>query len=111
MPIRALMFFQTEDFALTDRYWDTVKNKEVDDPERQLMLAILKDAIMDYKKYHVKQNLRFRDARKWLFEGDADHVFSFKHICSFFGLSAQKIRHDLLAVTQRTAETRAQARA
>jgi hypothetical protein len=111
MAITGLVFFQTEDFALTDRYWDTVKNKEVDDPEQQLMLAILKDAIVDYKKYHVKQNLRFRDARKWLFEGDADHVFSFKHICSCFGLSAQKIRHDLLAVTQRTAETRAQARA
>ena len=111
MPIRALVFFQSEDFGLTDRYWETVKNKEPDGPERQLMLAILKDAILDYKKYHGKQTIRFRDARKWLFEGDADHIFSFTHICSVFGLSAEKIRHDLRAVTMSTVATKANARA
>jgi hypothetical protein len=111
MPITGLVFFHSQDFALTDRYWETVKNRQLDVPERQLMLAILKNAIMDYRKYHGKQTIRFRDARQWLFEGDADHVFSFTQICSVFGMSAAKIRHDLRAATTSTAETKANARA
>jgi hypothetical protein len=111
MPITGRVFFQSEDFALTDRYWENVKNREFDDPERQLMLAILKDAIMDYKKYRGTQTIRFRDARQWLFESDADHVFSFMHICSIFGLSAAKIRHDLRAATMIRVETEANGRA
>jgi hypothetical protein len=97
MQTKAIIYLPSEDFALTDRYWETVKRKEFVDPEKQLMLAVLKDAVMDYKKYRHKQDRRFRDARKWLFEGDADHVFSFKHICSVFGLSVEKIRGRLLA--------------
>jgi hypothetical protein len=64
------------------------------------MIAVLKDAIMRYKKYCRKQDPHFQEARRWLFERDADHVFSFEHICAVLGLSPKQVRCGLLGLAE-----------
>ena len=45
----------TDDCALTARYWDTVTRRVDLGPERGVMTAVIKDAIMRYKKYCRKR--------------------------------------------------------
>ena len=53
-PIRIF----ADDMAVTFKYWETVIRKNYSQPEKELMLAVLKDAIMTYKK-HVHPGTRY----------------------------------------------------
>jgi hypothetical protein len=65
-------------------------------PERDLMLAVLTDAIWDYKKNLAARNARFREAREWLFGGNREFLFSFESICDMLDLDPFLIRSELL---------------
>jgi hypothetical protein len=64
--------------------------------ERKLLVAVLEDAILDYKKDVGFGGVRFREAERWIFGKDTDRLFAFETICSALGLSAQRIRADLV---------------
>ena len=64
--------------------------------ERKLLVAVLEDAILDYKKDVGFGGVRFREAERWIFGKDTDRLFAFETICSTLGLSAQRIRADLV---------------
>jgi hypothetical protein len=67
------------------------------EPERNLLAAVLKDALLTYKRRFSLGDARFREAERWLFSEDADGLFAFKSICSMLNLSADGIRKDLRA--------------
>ena len=85
-----------EDLAITYRYWETVTKKEHSEPERELMRAVLKDALFTYRKGLFKPHPRFMEVEHWLFEEDNGQLFSFEVICFVLGLNSQRIRHNLL---------------
>ena len=85
------------DIAITSKYWQTVIRKTSFQPEKDFMLAVLKDAVMAYKKGVHSGNSRFKEAEAWLFERDRDRLFSFESVCSVLGLSSANIRKGLLA--------------
>ena len=89
--------FSAADLAITSKYWETVIRKNYLQPEKELMLAVLKDAVMTYKKCVYSGNTRFKEAEGWLFERDRDRLFSFESVCSVLGLSSANIRKGLLA--------------
>jgi hypothetical protein len=64
--------------------------------ERNLLVAVLKDAILSYKKNLVLGGARFKEAERWLFGKDTDRLFAFETICAMLGLSAHRIREDLI---------------
>jgi hypothetical protein len=92
-PIRVF----ADDMAVTSKYWETVIRKNYSQPEKELMLAVLKDAIMTYKKRMPLGNALFKEAETWLFDRERDWLFSFETVCAVLGLSAEKIRQNLLA--------------
>jgi hypothetical protein len=96
MQSKALFGLPTDDCAVTARYWETMIRREHLAPEAELMRAVLKSAIRDYRRYLHKKDRRFRDAQRWLFERDADHVFSFENIRESLELNPQRIRGRLL---------------
>lgn len=61
------------------------------------MLAVLKDALMTYKKRIYSGNARFKEAETWLFDREPDRLYAFETVCAVLGLSAEKIRQNLLA--------------
>ncbi len=63
MRSKAILGVSTDDCALTARYWDTVTRRVDLGPERGVMTAVIKDAIMRYKKYCRKQDPRFQEAQ------------------------------------------------
>ena len=85
-----------DDMALACRYWETVTRKNDSQPEMELMLAVLKDAFIVYKKYLYLGNALFREAETWFFDREGDRLFAFETVCVVLGLSAEKIRGELL---------------
>jgi hypothetical protein len=92
-PIRVF----ADDMVVTSKYWETVIRKNYSQPEKELMLAVLKDAIMIYKKRIYSGNALFKEAETWLFDRERDWLFSFETVCAVLKLSPEKIRQNLLA--------------
>jgi hypothetical protein len=65
------------------------------EPERNLLAAVLKDALLTYKRRFSLGDARFREAERWLFSEDSDGLFAYKSVCSMLNLSADRIRKDL----------------
>jgi hypothetical protein len=86
-----------DDMAITSAYWETVMTKNYSQPEEELMLAVLKDALMTYKKRMHLGNALFREAETWFFSREKDRLFSFETVCAVLGLSPGRIRNQLLA--------------
>lgn len=73
--------------------------------ERDLMFAILADAVDCYSKYATARDGRsmrlFSDARDWLFCDGDEQPFSFVNVCDGLGLDPSYIRRGVLALTKR----------
>jgi hypothetical protein len=69
--------------------------------ERELMLAVLSDAIECYWKYQKsakRSAIRlYQDAKKWIFAEDDFQPFSFKDVCEILELEPAYIRRGILA--------------
>ena len=72
--------------------------------ERELMAAILADAIDCYWKNFNARNGRsmrlFRDARHWIFADEEEQIFSFVNICDALSLNAAYIRRGIVEGTK-----------
>jgi hypothetical protein len=97
METRALIRVFADDIAVTSNYWETVIRRNYSQPEKELMLAVLKDALMTYKKRVHLGNALFKEAETWFFDRERDRLFSFETVCAVLGLSPEKIRQNLLS--------------
>ena len=74
-------------------------------PEKVLMVAVLRDAIDCYQRYATarerKRQRAFAEAENWFMEEDGDWLFSFANICTVLGLSPGFIRAGLLRWKER----------
>jgi hypothetical protein len=92
-PIKAF----ADDMSISFKYWETVIRNSYCQPEKELMLAVLKDAIMIYKRQIYSRNALFKEAENWLFDMERNWLFAFETVCAVLGLSPEKIRQNLLA--------------
>ena len=73
--------------------------------ERDLMFAILADAIDCYWKYAGARDGRsiklFQDARRWIFTDDDAETFSFVNVCDALSFDPAYIRRGVAQVEQR----------
>jgi hypothetical protein len=76
-------------------YWDTVKRSGHSYPEQDLMLAVLKDALLNYRKQLRNPKKSLRRDREWFFSNDQGGLFSFESVCAVLGLDPQRIRKRL----------------
>jgi hypothetical protein len=98
MENRAPVRVFADDMTVTSKYWETVMRKNYSQPEKELMLAVLKDALITYKKRVLHSgNALFKEAETWFFDGERDRLFSFETICAVLGLSPGKIRQNLVS--------------
>jgi hypothetical protein len=74
-------------------------------PEKVLMVAVLRDAIDCYQRYATARERRrqraFAEAENWFMEEDGDWLFSFANICTVLGLSPGFVRAGLLRWKER----------
>ena len=69
--------------------------------ERELMLAVLSDAIECYWKYQNARNSSgirlYQDAKSWIFADNETLSFSFRNVCNTLQLEPSYIRRGILA--------------
>lgn len=93
------------DILLPAQYLGTFGRKANLEPEKELMLAVLEDAIWCFQKHifapDSKRRGLFRDAEAWIFEENSDWLFSFENICEFWGFNPQYVRQGLVRWKER----------
>jgi hypothetical protein len=89
------------DVLLPAQYLKVVGKNSRYEPERRLMLAILKEATDSFRRYVVarrsKERRLFREAEEWILEQDSEWLFSFENICETLGLDPGYLRSGLMA--------------
>jgi len=88
------------DPVLPAEYQDTFRRKTHLEPEKDLMLAVLEDAVTCFQKYararHSKSKQMFREAEEWILEKNSKYFFSFEHICESLGFEPGYVLHGLM---------------
>ena len=88
------------DTLLSYDYFESFRRKEPLEPEKQLMEAMLADAINVYRRYafadsREKKKL-FWEARRWLWSDDWRWPFSYCNVCEVLGLDSGYLRRGLM---------------
>ncbi|MGH7846476.1 MAG: hypothetical protein ACREQW_15080 [Candidatus Binatia bacterium] len=69
-------------------------------PEEELLLAILKDAVICFQKYAFAKDQRgrelFLEAEAWIMSNANEGLFSFTGVCDHLGVAASYVRQSLL---------------
>ncbi|HYA29841.1 MAG TPA: hypothetical protein VEI95_13545 [Acidobacteriota bacterium] len=98
MEEKALAVFQP-DVLIESQYQATQTRQLPLNPERVLMLAVLRDAVSCYQDHvsarkKIKRSLH-RDAEEWIFNRDRSHLFSFDNLCEALGYDPDYMRAGL----------------
>lgn len=96
MRLDPLQLFSAEGKLAADNSYAVARWRQCE-AERNLLAAVLKDAILEYKKNLISGGARFKEAERWIFRKDTDRLFAFETVCAMLGLSAQRIRRDLVS--------------
>jgi hypothetical protein len=90
--------FQPDTIAPAE-YYDGFKRKSPLEPERELVLAMLEDAVLCFQKYlrssKEKERRLFTEAEDWLFGDDREWPLSFLNVCDLLGLEPGYLRKGL----------------
>lgn len=94
----ALLF--EPDVLAPSQFQAILKNSQVSDPERRLMVAILEDAVSclarDPRRCPRQQRKAFEEAQSWVNAADADEwIFSFANVCEMLGFDPGYLRRGL----------------
>jgi hypothetical protein len=88
------------DVLANHEYLDTYRRKSHLEGEKDLIFAVLEDAIRCYRAYAFARSPMsrrlYRDAEKWLWRNDWQWTFSFRNICEVLGLDPFCLRRGLL---------------
>jgi hypothetical protein len=87
------------DASVTELYFDTLRRTLHLEPEKDLLIAILEDAIHTYRKYGRARDSegkkQFRETEEWIMGGGNGWIFSFNNVCELLGLNPDYIRRGL----------------
>ena len=84
-------------------------------PERELMVAVLEEALADYQRCCSARDKKARkqcvSAKAWILESDSEWIFSFINCCEVLGVEPDYLRQGLLRWKQGKRARRLSARA
>jgi hypothetical protein len=90
--------FEVDILAAED--FDRIYRSRPLSPERDLMVAVLEEALADYQrcwKARDKKGMeRFADAQAWILESDSEWIFSFINCCEALGIEPGYLRQGLV---------------
>ena len=75
-------------------------NRWINEPERNLMLAVLEDAIRCFLGYRdgdtsARNRLAYADARDWINSQSRYSIFAFRNLCEIIGIDPDSLRREL----------------
>jgi hypothetical protein len=91
------LFLQRMAQAPSEEQFEMFRKKDIRAGEERLMLAILQNAVENYRKYVLDGGSRFQEAEQWFFTGrDSKAICSFENICEILQLDPGYVRRGLL---------------
>lgn len=88
------------DALVSVQYFERFRSKNLLDPEKRLMLAVLGDAIDCFQDNVLarsgKRKKLFEESKAWILARDRDWFFSFENICEALGINPAYLRQELL---------------
>ena len=85
---------------------ERVKRTAYQEPEKALMVAVLRDAITCLEKYGAFRssgNRRlFDEAVEWILSDDCEWLFSFNNVCEALGSNPAYLRRGLIQMSKRS---------
>ena len=88
------------DILAEPRFFQAHGMKNVAEPERALLFAVLSEAIETFRKFAFSQSARgqvlFRQVKEWFWDDEPDYFFACKNICELMGLDPFYLRRGLL---------------
>lgn len=107
---RAFSLFQP-DILLPSQYLATTRRTFHLEPEQNLMLAVLEDAIICFQRNvaatHPKGRELFKEAEEWLLSTDSSWLYSFENICDALSFDPAYLREGLVRWKQQERSSRA----
>jgi hypothetical protein len=99
MDEKTFFIFQP-DILAASQYFQHTRSTIALEPEKKLMLAVLRDAVECFQTYlfsgRAKGKAIFQHAEEWIMDKDHDWLFSFESICEFLDLNPDYIRNGLI---------------
>jgi len=88
------------DVLLPAQYFETGRQKSVAVPEKNLIAAVLEEAVYSFQKYLLvsdgKGRILFEETGRWIFDVDDSGVFSYRNVCEILDIEANYLRLGLL---------------
>jgi hypothetical protein len=88
------------DTLLPAQYYGNLRRRNLLQPEMQLTLAILEDAINCFQDNLMAESVKgkklFNEAEEWILDEDGDWIFSFRNVCELLGFNPAYMRQGLL---------------
>jgi hypothetical protein len=95
---KALAVFQP-DILIGEQFLSTYRRRFSLQPEQELMLAVLQDAVFCFQENVTavapRKQALFREAEEWILSDDKSYLFSFCNICDSLALSPVYLRRGL----------------
>jgi hypothetical protein len=99
------------DPVLSHLYLESFKPRHQLEPEKELMLAVLTDAIECLQKHSGSRQPAgiklFQEAKEWIFDQNETHAFSFLNVCAALDLDPCYIRRGVASLKPTWPEARA----
>lgn len=93
------------DTLLPAQYYGNLRGRNLLQPEMQLTLAILEDAINCFQENLMAESAKgkklFDEAEEWILDEGGDWIFSFRNVCELLGLNPAYVRQGLLRWKQK----------
>jgi len=88
------------DTVLPAQYYGNLRRRNLLQPEMQLTLAILEDAINCFQENLMAESVKgkklFNEAEEWILDEDSDWIFSCRNVCELLGFNPAYMRQGLL---------------
>jgi hypothetical protein len=96
------------DTILPEQFMDTMRRSEAVQPEKALLIALLEDAIHNYRKYSTARDRagkeHFHEAEHWIMHSRDHWIFSFENVCDLLSLDPEYLRRGLREWRARSAK-------
>ena len=88
------------DTLLSAQFFGNLRSRMLLQPEMQLTLAVLEDAINCFQDNLLAESGKgkklFNEAEEWILEEGSDWIFSFRNVCELLGFDPAYTRQGLL---------------
>ena len=97
--ISEITYLFQPDTILPFQYSEMLRRKTYLEGEKNLILAVLEDAVNCFQKYYAARDKKgkelFREVEEWIMDEKDDRVFSFGSICDSLGINPGYLRRGL----------------